>query len=88
MIKKISLNNIRVCFFVALICFLCGCFPGVREETTEFYSLKKLKLKDYPVFDDNLDFKGLNTSIDNSLAYFKRVPFGDIQGFFARGAIC
>ena len=75
MIKKISLNNIRICFFVALVCFFCGCFPGVREEITEFNSLKKLKLKDYPLFDDNLDFKDLNTSIDNSLAYFKRVPF-------------
>ncbi len=75
MIKKISLNNIRVCFFVSLICFFCGCFPGVREDITKFSSLKKLKLKDYPVFDDNFNFKGLNTSIDNSLAYFKRVPF-------------
>ncbi len=75
MIKKISLNNIRICFFVSLICFFCGCFPGVREDITKFSSLKKLKLKDYPVFDDNFNFKDLNTSIDNSLAYFKRVPF-------------
>ena len=75
MIKKISLNNIRICFFVVLVCFFCGCFPGVREDITKFNSLKKLKLRDYPVFDDDLDFKGLNISIDNSLAYFKRVPF-------------
>lgn len=74
MIKKISLNNIQIYFFVALVCFFCGCFPGAREDITEFNSLKKLKLKDYPLFVDKFDFQGLTFSIDNSLAYFKRVP--------------
>ncbi|MEN8212125.1 MAG: murein transglycosylase A [Thermodesulfobacteriota bacterium] len=74
MIKKISLNNIWICFFVALVCFFTGCFPGVREDITKFNSLKKLKLRDYPLFDDKLDLQGLTTSIDNSIAYFKRVP--------------
>ncbi|MCK5348471.1 MAG: murein transglycosylase, partial [Desulfobacula sp.] len=57
-----------------IICFLSGCFPGVREEITQFSSLKRLKLKTYPVFTDNIGFQGLTASIDHSLSYFKKVP--------------
>jgi membrane-bound lytic murein transglycosylase A len=74
MINKISLKNFTICFFVALVCFFIGCFPGVREEITKFNSLNKLKPKHYPLFIDNLDFQGLTVSIDNSLKYLKKVP--------------
>jgi membrane-bound lytic murein transglycosylase A len=36
--------------------------------------MKKLDVSKYPVFKDSLDFKGLKTSIDRSLAYLKKIP--------------
>ena len=74
MMNKIKLKSIWVFWFVIITCFLSGCFPGVREEITQFSSLKRLKLKTYPVFTDNIGFQGLTASIDHSLSYFKKVP--------------
>ncbi|MCD4718699.1 MAG: MltA domain-containing protein [Desulfobacula sp.] len=60
--------------FVIMVCFFCGCQPKIREEITQFSSLKKLKSKKHPLFIDNLDIQGLTISIDHSLEYFKKVP--------------
>jgi membrane-bound lytic murein transglycosylase A len=74
MINKTLFNNIFIVLFVILISLFCGCFPGVREEITKFNSLKKIKPKHYPLIIDHFNFQNLTVSIDNSLAYFKRVP--------------
>lgn len=57
-----------------MLCFLCGCHPGIREESISVGPLKKLTPKAYPLFMDIMDFQGMTQSIDSSLAYFKRVP--------------
>ncbi|MBU8911788.1 MAG: murein transglycosylase A [Desulfobacterales bacterium] len=72
--NKISIKQICIFFLVIAACFFSGCFPGVREEITQFSSLTKLKPEKHPLFVDNLDFHRLATSIDHSLKYFKRVP--------------
>ncbi len=72
--NKMSLKYIWVLSLVVMVCFFCGCQPKIREEITQFSSLKKLKTKKHPLFIDNLDFQGLTISIDHSLEYFKRVP--------------
>ncbi|MBU8849964.1 MAG: murein transglycosylase A [Desulfobacterales bacterium] len=72
--NKISIKQICIFFLVIAACFFSGCFPGVREEITQFSSLTKLKPEKHPLFVDNLDFQGLAASIDHSLEYFKRVP--------------
>ncbi|MCK4768119.1 MAG: MltA domain-containing protein, partial [Desulfobacula sp.] len=69
-----SIKQIGVFFLVIGVCFFAGCFPGVREEITQFSSLKKLNYRKHPLFIDNLDFQGLTASIDYSLEYFKKVP--------------
>ena len=69
-----SIKQIGVFFLVIGVCFFTGCFPGVREEITQFSSLKKLNYRKHPLFIDNLDFQGLTASIDYSLEYFKKVP--------------
>ncbi|WP_299977600.1 MltA domain-containing protein [Desulfobacula sp.] len=69
-----SIKQTGVFFLVIMVCFFTGCFPGIREEITQFSSLKKLNPKKHPLFIDNLDFKGLAASIDHSLEYFKKVP--------------
>ena len=61
-------------WFVVVACFFSGCYPGIKEEITQFTVLKKLKPETYPVFVDDIEFQGLMTSIDNSLLYFKKVP--------------
>ncbi|WP_291460150.1 MltA domain-containing protein [Desulfobacula sp.] len=72
--NKMSLKYIWVLSFVIMVCFFCGCQPKIREEITQFSSLKKLKSKKHPLFIDNLDIQGLTISIDHSLEYFKKVP--------------
>jgi len=72
--NKISIKQIGGFFFVIMVCFFTGCFPGVREEITQFSSLKKLTPEKYPLFIDNLNFQGVAASIDHSLEYFKKVP--------------
>jgi len=62
-------------WFVVMACFFSGCYPGIKEEITQFTVLKKLKPETYPVFVDDIEFQGLMTSIDNSLLYFRKVPF-------------
>lgn len=71
---KLSVSYIWVLSFVVMVCFFCGCQPKIREDITQFSSLKKLRSNQHPLFIDNLDFHGLTTSIDHSLDYFKRVP--------------
>ncbi len=61
-------------FSVGLIFVLFGCHPGVQEDVTKVHSLEKINPEKYPVFLDSLGVEGLQTSIDNSLTYFKRVP--------------
>ncbi len=60
--------------FLILVCFFMGCRPGIKEEVSYFTSLKKLHQRHYPRFEDQLDFYGFLKSIDQSLAYFKKVP--------------
>ncbi len=67
-------DKIWIFCFIALLCFLCGCFPGVREEITKYNSLKKLEQREYPLFTDQFNFQDLIFSIDKSLEYFKKVP--------------
>ncbi len=76
--------NISIgCFLVllAVCCGLSGCKPDepAKEKTqkiagTPALPLKKLFWGEYPEFDDCLDLKGLNASIDSSLTYLSRVP--------------
>jgi len=72
--NKLSLKNIWVFALVVMVCFFSGCQPKIREEITQFSSLKKLRPDKYPLFIDSLDFQGLVVSINNSLEYFKKVP--------------
>ena len=74
MINKMLFTPIWTFCLVFTACFFYGCFPGVREEITPFSSLKKLAPRHYPLFVDAMDFHNLMPSIDNSLAYFNRVP--------------
>ncbi len=74
MTHNLVFNLLRTSLIFFLICALCGCLPGKREEITPFNALKKIKSRQYPVFMDSLEFDGLETSIDFSLDYFKRVP--------------
>ncbi len=72
--NKMSLKPIWIFWFVIIVCFFNGCYPGIKKDTTQFGSLKKLNPKTYPLFVDNIEFQGLTASIDNSLLYFKKVP--------------
>ncbi|MDA3789956.1 MAG: MltA domain-containing protein [Desulfobacula sp.] len=72
--RKMSLKPILIFWFVAMACCFSGCYPGIREEITQFSSLKKLNPETYPLFVDNIEFQGLTASIDNSLLYFNKVP--------------
>ncbi|WP_413908516.1 murein transglycosylase A [Desulfobacula sp.] len=72
--RKMSLKPIWIFWFVIIACCFSGCYPGIREEITQFSSLKKLNPETYPLFVDNIEFQGLTASIDNSLLYFKKVP--------------
>jgi len=74
MMDKMSKILIQWLCFMVMACVFSGCHPGVKEKTTQFNSLKKLKLREYPVFIDTHDFEALRTSIDKSLIYFKKVP--------------
>lgn len=72
--KKMSDKIIQGICLVLMVSFFSGCVPGPREEIDQFSTLNRLKPAHYPLFTDTLDFKGLSGSIDNSLAYFKKVP--------------
>lgn len=68
-------SHTRIIVSIVLLCFFSGCFPGIKEDITKFTSLKKLKPRKYPLFSDSIDPAGLNTAIDKSIEYFKKVPF-------------
>ncbi len=72
--NKLFLKPAWIFWFVVMVCFFSGCYPGIREDITQFTSLKKLNPETYPLFVDNIEFKGLMASIDNSLLYFRKVP--------------
>lgn len=72
--NRVLIKKKVLSLLVIALCFFCGCFPGIQKEITKFNSLKKLNLKDYPQFIDNLDFQGLTASIDHSLEYLKKIP--------------
>ena len=72
--NKRILQQLTKILIILLLSFFCGCFPGKREEITQFNSLKKIKAANYPLFMDSHDFEGFEASIDYSLEYFKRVP--------------
>jgi peptidoglycan lytic transglycosylase A len=74
MMNKMSLKFICVFGFAAMVLCFSGCHPRITKEITQFTSLEKRKIKNYPVFKDAMDFKGLTTSIDKSLVYFNKVP--------------
>ncbi|MFH2060552.1 MAG: MltA domain-containing protein [Pseudomonadota bacterium] len=72
--NKRVLQQLTKILIILMLFFFCGCFPGIREEITQFNSLKKIRAANYPLFMDTLDFQGFEASIDYSLEYFKRVP--------------
>ncbi len=72
--KKINSQVWLSCLIILAFC-LAGCHPGLKEDVTAFTSLKKLHYRQYPQFEDDLDFHGFINSIDQSLVYFNRVPF-------------
>ncbi len=74
MMNKMSMKQVWIFCLLVLTCFFSGCHPGVKEEITQFNTLKKLTPRNYPLFTDSLTLKGLSTSIDQSLSYFKKVP--------------
>ncbi len=58
--------------FLAVVCFLAGCYPGAKEKVP--VPLKKLKPDRYPMFTDDMEFENLAESMEQSLTYFRRVP--------------
>ncbi len=72
-----------VLLVACLILCLAGCFPGKKEEITRFNALKKLRVRSYPLFTDAFDFEDVETALDYSLAYFKKVPL-DRKYYFGR----
>lgn len=79
MTKQIShiipqFNLVRLFGALAVFILLSGCFPKVEEEISKFNSLKSLKRYRLPKFSDDFDYSRLSASIDNSLAYYKKVP--------------
>ena len=69
------LKRVRMVATVMLFFAVWGCAPGKQETITRLNSLKAVKPNAYPVFTDAFGFQGLDASIDQSLVYFKRVPF-------------
>lgn len=59
---------------ILILNMLCGCFPGPREEITRLNCLEPVNARHYPLFIDSLGLEGLETAVDYSLKYFKRVP--------------
>ena len=72
---KIVLRLIILTAVIGTVSSLTGCHPKVQEDATKQPSLIKIKPGHHPDFLDHLDFEGLLTSVDNSLTYFKRVPY-------------
>ncbi len=64
-----------IAIFIGLfISIMAGCHPGVKEVPSKIDPLEKLKPSNYPLFMDNMDYKGLKESIERSLEYYKRIP--------------
>jgi len=72
--NKMSQKAVWVFLFVAMAFFFSGCYPGIKQEITQFNALKKINPKTYPVFGDHIEFQGLSAAIDSSLVYFRKVP--------------
>ncbi|MCG8565682.1 MAG: MltA domain-containing protein [Desulfobacterales bacterium] len=61
--------------FLILICLFTGCdFNGQKPAETPKPSLVKLSPGQYPAFLDGFDYKGLIPAMEQSLAYYRRVP--------------
>jgi len=59
-----------LCLLAALFLFLNGC----EHETEPVVELTKISPGDYPDFTDDIDFKNLDTAIEQSLVYLNRIP--------------
>ncbi len=59
---------------VTLVWVLNSCYPWIKKDTILFGPLKKLDLKNYPLFADNIEYHRLSVSIDKSILYFKKLP--------------
>ena len=60
---------------VIILFTLSGCGVFLKApDITSTTSLKKLKISQYPEFSDDHAYKDLGTSIEQSLAYLRRVP--------------
>lgn len=66
----ICLLNLIIILFILSGCSLFLKAPDVTSKT----SLKKLKASHYPDFSDDHAYKDLGTSIEQSLAYLRKVP--------------
>lgn len=71
--KNLIVRRILGVFCIVFLGSLLACQPIVLKKDLDD-TLKRLKKSDYPVFADDLGYKDLSLSIDQSLKYFNRVP--------------
>ncbi|MBT3388073.1 MAG: murein transglycosylase [Desulfobacula sp.] len=67
------LKKRNIVLLLIILYMLAGCYPGL-EKLKAPVSLKRVHISEYPRFSDDMDYKGLLDSLNNSLIYFRKIP--------------
>ncbi len=63
----------KLCIILSAILIFLGCSSDYIREETPKKALKKLSIRSYPYFTDDLDYKDIKKSAENSISYLEKI---------------